>query len=81
MCRITDESIDTFGEAFEMHNGSGGISGSEYRELLYSFVWKTMGLTCYLREVELSKILTHYVSKKNKQTILIIIFLKQTTDV
>ena len=81
MCRITDEGINTSGETFEMHNGCGGISASEHRELLDSFVWKTMGMAFYLREVELSKILTHYVSKKNKQTILIIIFLKQTMDV
>ena len=60
-----------------MHGGSGGISASEHREFLYSFVWKTMGMTCYLREVELSKILTHYV----KKTILIIILFKQVTDV
>ena len=76
MCMITDKSVDTSRETFEMHGWSDGISASEHREILYSFVWKTMGLTCYLREVELSKILIHYVRK----TILIIIFFKQVTD-
>ena len=76
MCRITDEGINTSGETSEMHSGSGGISASEHRELLYRFVWKMTGLTCYLREVKLSKVLTHYVGKT-----IIIIFFKQTTDV
>ena len=77
MCRISDKSVDTSGETSEMHGWSDGISANEHREILYSFVWKTMGLTYYLREVELSKILTHYVRK----TILIISFFKQVTDV
>ena len=62
--RIIDISVDTPRKVPEVHGGGNGISACIHWELLDSFVWKTVGLTCYLRKVKLSKILAHYVRNR-----------------
>ena len=59
--RIIYISVDTPRKVLEVHGGGNGISACIHRELLNSFVWKTVGLTYYLRKLKLSKILAHYV--------------------
>ena len=59
--RIIDISVDTSRKVPEVYGGGNGISAYLHQELLNSVVWKTVGLTYYLRKVKLSKILAHYV--------------------
>ena len=72
--RITDISIDASRKVPEVHGGGSGISVGIHQELLDIFVWKMVGLTCYLRKVELSKILTHYVGNRGVSVFLRISF-------
>ena len=59
--RIIDIRVDTPRKVPKVHGGGNGISACIHQELLDSFFWKTVGLTCYLRKVKLNKILAHYV--------------------